>query len=99
MNDNDKDLSIEILPAVQEQMDADPEAAAVMKSFLEVLYSAHAGVKSGQYKTIDDGIEALTGHRPRKIVDGQYQEGNLQEDIPFEDMEVVGLTRLPKKLN
>lgn len=82
---DDDELNIELLPQVQEQMDKDPAAAAAMKSFLEVLHQAHAGVQAGQYKTIDDGIEALTGNRPRKIVDGEEVEGSIHDELYHDD--------------
>lgn len=46
---------------LKEQMAKDPEIAAAIRDFTAAVHQAQAGVESGQYQTLDEGIAAITG--------------------------------------
>lgn len=64
---DEKDLEIVLSDQVKEAMAADPELAKSMKDFSAMVRQAHHGIKTGQYKSFDDAMEALTGSRPEYI--------------------------------
>lgn len=63
---DDKDLEIELSDQVKAQMAADPKMAAALREMFAMMRQAHAATKAGQYKTMDDAMEAISGHRPQK---------------------------------
>lgn len=67
--DDDKELKIEILDQVKDDIAKDPELAEIVADFTAALHQAHDAVKRGQYKTMEDAMEALTGNRPVRIDD------------------------------
>ena len=69
MADDDKELSVIFSDQVKDAMASDPEKAAAVQEFTALLHQTHAGVKSGQYASLDDALEKLTGSRP-EMVDG-----------------------------
>lgn len=83
MTAEQKDLKIEILPDVQAKIDSDPKLASFMKNFQAILHQAHHAVATGQYKTMEDAIEAMTGHRPVKVDPESEEEipGSLNVDM------------------
>lgn len=86
----EKELEIELAPEVRAQMEADPKLAAAMKDFLATMHQAHHAVQTGQHKTIDDAIEALTGNRPKRLdpETGEEIEGaSLSAHMGFGDEE------------
>lgn len=66
-DDNKCEFEIEWSDEVKAQADKDPKIAKYLREFGAIMRQAMAGVKSGQYKTLDDGIEALTGTRPQEV--------------------------------
>lgn len=84
-----KDLTIDMSEQVKAQMLADPELAKAMKEFMAIMHQAHEGVKSGQYKTMDDAMEALTGSRPQKVdleTGEELDDGStMNKDMGFEE--------------
>lgn len=62
-----KELEIVLTPEIQAQMDADPELAKHMREFFANMRQADAAVQNGQYKTMEDAMEAIAGNRPVKI--------------------------------
>lgn len=62
-----KELKIIMAPEVQKDVEADPELAAALRDFSAILRQAMHGVETGQYKSFDDAMEAITGSRPRKV--------------------------------
>lgn len=64
-----KDLEIKISDQVKEKIVEDPDLAKAMKDVQAIFHQAHHGVQTGQYKTLEDGIESLTGSRP-ELLDG-----------------------------
>lgn len=67
MADDSNDLDVHMSDQVRDKMAADPEAAEAIRDFVAILRQASHGVKTGQYKTMDDAIEALTGSRPEAV--------------------------------
>ena len=78
--DEDKELEIEMSDQVKDQIASDPEMAAAMADFIAMLHQARDAVKRGQYKTIDDAMEGITGNRPVKI------DPETGEEIPYASM-------------
>lgn len=66
-DDKDKDLIIEMTDQVRDQIADNPEMAAFLREFTAAMHQAADAVKRGQYKTMDDAMEAITGNRPEKI--------------------------------
>lgn len=56
-----------MLPEVQAQLDADPEMAKAVKEFMAMMHQAHHAVQTGQHKTMEDAVEAISGSRPMPI--------------------------------
>lgn len=67
MADDPKELQIEMSDQVKDKMAEDPEAAEAIRDFVAILRQASYGVKTGQYKTMDDALEVLTGSRPEAV--------------------------------
>lgn len=93
---NKKDLTIELSDQAKKQMAADPKMAEGLRDLFAIMRQAHAGVKSGQYKTFDDAMEALTGSRPKKIdpetgeeIEGATMHHDLRMDA--EDVEEIDI--------
>lgn len=62
-----KELQIKMSDQVRGKMADDPEAQKAMREFIAVLHQAHDAVQRGQYKTMDDAVEAITGNRPEPV--------------------------------
>lgn len=62
---------IVISPEVQEQIDRiiaeNPRAANLFRELYANMHQAMEGVKSGQYKSFPDAMEAITGNRPVEV--------------------------------
>ena len=67
MPDDDNDLEIEFSPGTREQMNKDPKIAAALRDFTAAFRQANEGVKRGYYKTIEEGLESITGGRVRNV--------------------------------
>ncbi|HEY4355975.1 MAG TPA: hypothetical protein VGN16_09525 [Acidobacteriaceae bacterium] len=67
-DEDDKSPSVVIMPTAQAQIDADPQLAKAMQGFREAALNAMQGVKDGRYRTFEEGMEALTGHKPEPVV-------------------------------
>ena len=93
--DDKKDFTVELSDQVKKQIADDPEVAAALREFAAIFRQAEAGVRSGQYKTIDDAMEILTGARPVKTdpLSGEAIDGALlQDDLDrFQNMELNGI--------
>ena len=63
----DEEFKVEWSDQVQKAVEKDPKLADFLRGFGAKARQAMAGVKSGQYKSFDDGMEKLTGQRPEKI--------------------------------
>lgn len=66
-----KELEIEFSPEVLAQMENDPDMAAAIREFSASLRQADHAVKTGQHKTFEDAIEAITGNRPERLSDDE----------------------------
>lgn len=65
MNEKEKkELTIEVTDEVAAKMAADPEMEAVLKNLFAAFHQAHHAVQTGQYKSMEDAMEAITGCRP-----------------------------------
>ena len=75
MSDVDKDAELEILfsPEVQEEMAKDPKLAEMIRSTNAAFHQAFHGVKTGQYKDLDEAMEAVTGGKVKRL-------GNIDPD-------------------
>lgn len=87
------DIRVELSDDVKAQMEADPEKAKALRSFMEVLVAAQTGLREGRYKTFDEAMLALTGVRPI-LLDGDVpspddmdSEFMIEEIIPKDDGE------------
>lgn len=67
MSEKKKELTIELSDEVRDKMNSDPELATVMKELFANFHQAFEGVQSGQYKSMEDAMEAITGNRPEPI--------------------------------
>lgn len=67
MTDDKKDLEVVLSEQVRAQMAADPELAAAIREMSAIFRQADHAVKTGQHKTFEDAIEALTGERPQPV--------------------------------
>src|SRR5258708_3914669 len=77
----DKDLKIVMLPEVEADLAKDPELAEVMRDFSAMMRQAFEATERGQYKTMDDAMEAIMGCRPVKI------DAETGEPIPGASMD------------
>lgn len=74
MSDKEDILRVEISPQVRARMADDPELAEAMREMFASIKNAMQGVKDGRYKSFADAMEAITGHRPERIVLGEDEE-------------------------
>lgn len=63
----DKELKIELSDQVREQMAADPAMAEALREMMAAFHQANDAVQRGQYETMEDAIEAITGNRPAPV--------------------------------
>lgn len=63
----EKDYTVEWSDQVSEAAASDPKMAEFLRDFGAKARQAMQMVDSGQYKSFDDAMEALTGQRPEKI--------------------------------
>ena len=89
----DDDVTVIFSPEVLERMENDPSLQEAMRFFSETMQTAIEGVKRGQYKTLDDAMEALLGHRPVKYDTdtGEVIEGASMHDEMFTNAGVIDL--------
>lgn len=59
---------------VKEQMAADPDLAEFVRDFVAATHQAQAGVESGQYQTLEEGIAAITGGTVEPVDDPDEDE-------------------------
>ena len=64
---DDEELEIELAPEVLADMEKNPELAAHIRNFIAAIHQANEGVKRGLYRTVDEGIESITGGKVRHI--------------------------------
>ena len=65
--DKDAELTIMFSPEVQGQMASDPKLAEMIRSVNASFHQAFHGVQSGQYKSLDEAMEKVTGGKVRKM--------------------------------
>lgn len=70
-----KELEIVIHPAVEAQMAEDPEMAEALRGFMATMHQANYAMQMGQYHSMEDAIEALTGNRPEFISAEELENG------------------------
>lgn len=61
MDKKEKEIKIILSPEVQAAMDEDPDKAKMIKDFMAACHQAVHGVKTGKYKTHEEGLAAITG--------------------------------------
>lgn len=66
---SDKDWKVSWSDSVKKKVDEDPKLAEYLREFGAVVRQAMAGVDSGQYKSFDEAMEKITGHKPERIED------------------------------
>lgn len=74
MTEKKDDYQVIWSPEVEAQAAADPKKAAALRELGAIFRQAMAGVESGQYKSFEDGVEALSGSRPQPITDADDDE-------------------------
>src|SRR5687767_5955211 len=87
-----EELQVILADEVQAKIDADPGMRAAIRDFIASMHQARAGVLSGQYKMMDDAMQAITGSRPQKIdpETGEVIEGaSMHEDMNLGVLMVV----------
>ena len=62
-----KELEVVLSDKVKAQIIADPKMAETIRNLSAIFRQAGLGIKTGQYKSMDDAIEALTGNRPEPV--------------------------------
>ncbi|MEZ2410525.1 hypothetical protein AB6806_27390 [Bosea sp. RCC_152_1] len=62
-----KEFTVEISDQVKAEMDADPELGAALREFFANCHQAHDAVAAGRHPTFEAAIEAITGHKLKKI--------------------------------
>jgi hypothetical protein len=81
-DDDKKELTMEIHPEALVDLERlaqdDPEGAAAIREMLANMRQAVAGVNAGQYKSFEEGIEAITGQLPRKF--SEYDEEDEDDE-------------------
>ena len=63
----EKELKVELSTAVKAQVEDDPELAEAIRHLSACFRQASYAVATGQHKTFEDALEAITGSRPEKI--------------------------------
>lgn len=64
---DDEELTVEFSDQVLEKMAEDPELVKALREFSANMRQAHAAVKAGQYASMEDAVEAITGSRPERL--------------------------------
>jgi len=67
MNGSRKERDIIISDQVAEQMAGDPELADEIRGILAAFRQAEHAVATGQHKSFEDALEAITGNRPEPV--------------------------------
>lgn len=63
-----KDTRVVVLSDLaKKQLDANPEMHEAVTEFVSKMTTAMTAFKKGEYATMDDAIEAILGHRPKKL--------------------------------
>lgn len=71
--DDDKEIELNLSDQVKEAMANDAELAEALREIFACMRQAMEGVQSGRYRSFDEGMERITGERPRPV------------DEPFDD--------------
>lgn len=81
MTDNkDDEFKVVLSDQIKSDIADDPELKDIMADFIACLHQAHDAVLRGQYKTLDDAIEAILGSRPVAL------DPDTLEEIPHARM-------------
>lgn len=65
--EDDTDIEINLSDQVKEAMAKDPALAAEMRAMFADMRTVMHGLKTGKYRSFDEGFEKLTGERPTRI--------------------------------
>lgn len=65
---------IEVSDQVKDAMASDPKLAEALKALMSSMRNAAEAVKAGRYKSFDDAMEDMTGHRPQMITKQEAEE-------------------------
>lgn len=90
MAEKDQDLKIILEPEAQASVDGDPELAKAMKEFLAMLHQAAAGIRAGQYRTLDEGMEAISGGKVT-MINGPSIDAETLDAMGIESVQPQGI--------
>lgn len=94
MSTDGEEFPITVSKELNAQIAADPMIAKAMQALNEKIRQAHHAVQIGQYASMDDALEVLTGYRPEKCsLDGEPLEGDAYEGV-LESIELVSVVSI-----
>lgn len=64
---DDPEFEVVYSDLVKQQMESDPDLAAAIREFSAMARQVAHGIETGQYESFDEGMEALTGNKPKPI--------------------------------
>lgn len=64
-----QDVQVILTPEVEAAAAQDPELAEMIRDFVACFRQGVYGVETGQYKSLDDALEALLGSRPEPVTE------------------------------
>jgi hypothetical protein len=70
---------------VKEQMDKDPEIAEFMKEMIANFHQAQDAVDRGQYASMDEALEAITGGKVNEITEEDLLAALDEDDDETEE--------------
>lgn len=81
---DDQELKVELSEYVLQQIDDDPELAEALMEFSNMMKKAFTLFQAGEYASMEDAVEALTGSRPTAASadDLEMLEGIACEALP-----------------
>lgn len=89
---DDKAVKIELAPGLREQIDKSPGLAEAMAGFEAQIKAAGEALARGEYATMDDAIEGVTGMRPEPLTPEQLRDA--AETMSHTDMPPVDPAQL-----
>lgn len=91
----DEEFHIEMSDEMKQQTADNPAMAQAWQDLCAKIRQAHHGVKTGQYQSMDDAMEILTGFRPEKFdMDGnRLEEGAYPDDVDSIEFISIGIER------
>lgn len=67
MSDDRKEFKFVITDKLAAQMENDPKLAQAIREMMATFRQARHAVETGQHKTFEDAVEAITGNRPERL--------------------------------